>query len=120
MIIRVNKKYNSYAHELEANRENKMFKACVNGLNRRSFWRWLGKSKRSTKEKEISKILLSLNIRFYTEVSFDKIKRYDFYIPMLDLIIEYDGRQHFSRITDIKNDIYKDGILEKLGVKLIR
>ncbi|MES2382357.1 MAG: DUF559 domain-containing protein [Bacteroidota bacterium] len=87
---------------------------------RRSFFIWTGSYSNSIKEKEIYKILKRHNLRFYCEISFDMIKRFDFYIPLLDLVIEYDGGQHFSSIKNINNDIGKESQLKKLGVKLIR
>lgn len=87
---------------------------------KRSFFVWKGKYSNSIKEKEIFFILKEHNLRFYCEVSFDKNKRFDFYIPLIDLVIEYDGGQHFSSIKNIRNDIEKEGLLKKLGVKLIR
>lgn len=87
---------------------------------RRSFFIWTGRYSNSIKEREIYKILKSHNLRFYCEVSFDMVKRFDFYIPLLDLVIEYDGGQHFSSIKTINNDIEKEKQLKKLGVKLIR
>ncbi len=86
----------------------------------RSFFVWKGNYSGSIKERVIHSILKSHNLRFYCEVSFDLKKRFDFYIPLLDLVIEYDGGQHFKYFKEIKNDIYKEDILKKLGVKLIR
>lgn len=87
---------------------------------RRSFFVWKGGYSGSHKEREIYAILKSHNLRFYCEVSFDLRKRFDFYIPLLDLVIEYDGVQHFSKIKDIRNDIEKESILKRLGIRLIR
>jgi len=87
---------------------------------RRSFFIWTGRYANSSKEREIYKILKSHNLRFFCEVSFDMVKRFDFYIPLLDLVIEYDGGQHFSSIKTINNDIGKEKQLKNLGVKLIR
>lgn len=87
---------------------------------RRSFFIWTGRYSNSSKEREIYKILKSHSLRFYCEVLFDMVKRFDFYIPLLDLVIEYDGGQHFSSIKNINNDIEKETQLKNLGVKLIR
>lgn len=86
----------------------------------RSFFVWKGMLSGSYKEKEIYSILKEHNIRFYSEVSFDLNKRFDFYIPLIDLVIEYDGNQHFSSTKEINNDIAKEQLLKRLGIKLIR
>lgn len=86
----------------------------------RSFFVWKGQYSGSGKEKEIYAILKSHNLRFFCEISFDLKKRFDFYIPLLDLVIEYDGSQHFTSFKEIKNDKVKEDILKRLGVKLIR
>jgi len=87
---------------------------------RRSFFVWKGKFSGSQKEIEIAAILKGQNLRFFSEVSFDLKKRFDFYIPLLDLVIEYDGHQHFESVKEINNDIGKEQLLKRLGVKLIR
>lgn len=86
----------------------------------RSFFIWTGRYSGSGKEKEIYAILKSHNLRFFCEVSFDLKKRFDFYIPLLDLVIEYDGKQHFEDLKELNNDIGKESLLRKLGVRLIR
>lgn len=86
----------------------------------RSFFVWRGSRTFSHKENEIAIILKGMNLRFYREVSFDLSKRFDFYIPLVDLVIEYDGQQHFTRLDQIRNDVEKDKLIKKIGVKLIR
>lgn len=86
----------------------------------RSFFIWHGMRSKSFKEMEIAAILKNMNLRYFREVSFDMIKRFDFYIPLIDLVIEYDGRQHFKELREIKNDIFKEDQLTRLGIKLIR
>ncbi len=52
-------------------------------------------------ERAIFNLLKSLNIEFYTEkfITINGIKYfYDFYIPSLNLVIEFDGIQHFEPI----------------------
>ena len=56
---------------------------------------------KSKGEKLIRKILLDYNIDFVQEKRFDTCKDkimlpFDFYIPSLNLLIEYDGQQHFK------------------------
>lgn len=87
---------------------------------KRSFWIWNGRFSFSPKESEIAAILKEHNLRFYREVSFDINKRFDFYIPLIDLVIEYDGSQHFRSLKEIQNDINKEAILKKHGIKYIR
>lgn len=86
----------------------------------RSFFIWKGRYSKSSKEGEIHRILKSTNLTFYREVSFDLRKRFDFYIPLIDLVIEYDGGQHFNNFGQMDNDIEKEKMLTRLGVKLIR
>jgi very-short-patch-repair endonuclease len=91
----------------------------INDLHR-SFFVWRGPFTASMKEMEVRKVLKSHNLRFYAEVSFDLRRRFDFYIPLLDLVIEYDGAHHFDGPTAMLKDLAKEGLLIKLGVKLIR
>jgi len=72
------------------------------------------------KEQEIYAILKSTNLKFFCEVSFDLKTRFDFYIPLIDLVIEYDGLQHFGSLKAINKDIHKEELLKRLGIKLIR
>lgn len=86
----------------------------------RSFFLWKGKYSYSPKEKEIAHVLHTVNMRYYREVSFDTVKRFDFYLPLIDLVVEYDGAQHFQYFKEIQNDIQKEKLLARLGVKYIR
>lgn len=49
-------------------------------------------------ELNIQKILLENNIEFYKEFIFNDLpqRRFDFYLPQLNRLIEFDGRQHFE------------------------
>ena len=57
-------------------------------------------------EKEISKALNSLNIKFIEQKTFSecfsektgRMLKFDFYVPSKNLLIEYDGEQHFKPI----------------------
>lgn len=66
-------------------------------------------------------ILTQLNIAFIREYSPDWIypKRYDFYIPDKKIIIEMDGGFHRDKSVK-ENDLYKDNMANKHGVKVIR
>ena len=70
-------------------------------------------------ELEINKILTNLNLEFETQKRFNKCKNiltlpFDFYIPKYNLLIEFDGRQHFNLNTKYytqnlhDNDIIKN------------
>lgn len=54
-------------------------------------------------EQNISKILQDNNINFYQEYIFDDLpnRRYDFYLPNLNRIIEFDGKQHFEYVSTL-------------------
>ncbi len=70
----------------------------------------------SEAEKRIAEVLDSLKIKYHTEVSFKGFKsendiyyRFDFYIPSLKKVIEYDGKHHLeskNKETDDKKDRY--------------
>lgn len=86
-------------------------------------------------EKQIVDILENNKIKFIRQYKFDDCKhkyklRFDFYLPELNICIEYDGEQHFKPVKyfggskaflalklrdDIKNDFCKDN-----GIKLLR
>lgn len=77
----------------------------------------------------IFKILNENNIYFIPEYSFDDLprKRFDVYIPMYDLLIEYDGEYHYYPIVgedslrkQIESDKEKDEFCKKINKKLIR
>jgi very-short-patch-repair endonuclease len=87
--------------------------------NFRSFG-YLENFETSPKEKAIEVILTKIGVRFYREVSFDGRKRFDFYLFDYDVVIEYDGRQHFESAKEVKNDQHKNKILQKNGIKYFR
>lgn len=49
-------------------------------------------------ELNIQKILLENNIEFYKEFIFNDLpnRRFDFYLPQQNRLVEFDGRQHFE------------------------
>ena len=54
-------------------------------------------------EKEITQYLLSNNIEFIPQYTFDGCKNkkklpFDFYLPAYNICIEYDGLQHFKPV----------------------
>lgn len=62
--------------------------------------------KKSKGEQRIIQILLDKNISFESEKSFEwqsnKLRRYDFYIPKYNLVIEYMGEQHYMEVPTFK------------------
>jgi very-short-patch-repair endonuclease len=85
-------------------------------------------------EKEISKKLDILKLKYIREHKFTgcnhiKELRFDFYLPELNICIEYNGKQHYESIeyfggeTRYKEQIIKDNIKRKYcsenGIKLI-
>ena len=91
-------------------------------------------------EKAINDYLTENNIRFETEKTFDDLifkrnLRFDFYLPDYNLIIEYDGRQHYKpssfgsknklKIAGNfksckKRDRMKDRYCKENGIELLR
>lgn len=87
-------------------------------------------------EKAITRILLKNSISFEREKSFKEIPRiarcrYDFYLPKLNILLEYDGQQHFqyikhfdNKITNFKHrqelDRLKNAGALAMGIKLYR
>lgn len=87
----------------------------------------------SFSEKFVSNLLKQLSVTFFHDrtISWSDNKRYDFYIPSLNLIIETNGIQHYDRGFEFKNskrkqrsiydekqnDIYKKNLALKNGIK---
>jgi hypothetical protein len=86
-------------------------------------------------EERISKYLLSNNIEYTKQKSFDDCLfvnklQFDFFIPSKNICIEYDGKQHFEPIEyfgglksyndQVKKDNIKNGFCENRNIKLIR
>lgn len=84
-------------------------------------------------EKEIRKVLEKYNIKFKSEKTFKEtgLYKYDFYIDPLNVLVEFDGKQHFSFIPywhktlngfaeQTSRDQRKDEFALKSGIKLIR
>ena len=87
----------------------------------------------SSGEKKLYSVLDMLEFDYVTEYRIreeDNLFRYDVYIKDLNLLIEYDGEQHFLehsfQLTDIEfkkrltNDEEKNKLAERCGYKLIR
>lgn len=74
--------------------------------------------KESHGEQKIKQLLIENNIVFESQKSFKNFKyletqgvpRYDFYLPQFNILIEYDGEQHFSIVEAWGG---KEGFLER-------
>jgi very-short-patch-repair endonuclease len=86
-------------------------------------------------EKSVMKFLENNNIKYIREYKFQDCKninylRFDFYLPDYNLLIEYDGKQHFNSINiwggleGLKkrklNDEIKNKYCKKNGIPLLR
>lgn len=80
----------------------------------------------STPQKFCREVLVSLNINFISEKRFTwaKNKRYDFFIPSLNMIIETHGIQHYienkrgvSLQQQQENDILKERLAKENGIE---
>src|SRR5699024_9555749 len=90
----------------------------------------------SRAQREITKFLIENNIAFETEKTYPNLKskallRFDFYLNDLDILVEYDGEQHFitkpnsrfpiERIKKMrKHDRMKDVYCKENNIKLYR
>jgi very-short-patch-repair endonuclease len=93
-------------------------------------------SNQSKAEQLISKIINEMNFDYRREATFSDLKnpktnrhlRYDFYIPELNVVIEYDGKHHYQEVLFVRDDLnaikFRDKIktdyAEQNGLKLIR
>ena len=83
-------------------------------------------------EKEVADVLDSLSIEYTREHSFEYLgrKRFDFFIPSLNIAIEYDGEQHYKSIdawggeeyleSVRQSDALKNDFCEYMGIDLLR
>ena len=83
-------------------------------------------------EKEVADVLDSLSIEYTREHSFEYLgrKRFDFYIPSLNIAIEYDGEQHYKSIdawggeeyleSVRQSDALKNDFCDYMGIDLLR
>lgn len=90
---------------------------------------------KSKKEKEIANYLIENNIEFVFQKKFEDCKDvnellFDFYIPSKNLIIEYDGRQHYIPIPRFggeeylnkvkKHDLIKNNYCKEKNINILR
>lgn len=92
--------------------------------------------KQSKGETMVRNILISLGVEYEIEKTYDNLLSrgasmpYDFYLPSYDMLIEYDGEQHFKPvkyfggqkkfISQQKRDSKKNEYALKNGISLIR
>lgn len=77
-----------------------------------------GCSKESHGEQKIRALLIENNIQFENQKSFKDFKypdtngipKYDFFLPQYNILIEYDGEQHFN---EIENWGGKEGLIQR-------
>lgn len=102
--------------------------------------KWCPKCKRSVGEEQIEKYFVDNCIEYVREKSFDncigsKKLRFDFYLPGYNILIEYDGHQHFKPVAfggcsvekanktflkTVKNDEIKNKYCADNSITLIR
>ena len=86
-------------------------------------------------EKRISKYLNSIDLKYipqhtFKDCKYERVLPFDFYIPSLNMAIEFDGEQHFRpveyfggeeyfKVTQLRDSI-KTKYCEKNNIKLIR
>ena len=81
------------------------------------------KCSESKGEKRVAKYLDSKNIEYERQYKFDECRSkdklpFDFYIPSLNIVIEYDGEYHYMIITRSKNDTYERAFNRFVGTKV--
>lgn len=88
--------------------------------------------KASKGEQAIEKYLDSLNIKYEREKRFDGCKDkkrlpFDFYLPDLNVCIEFDGKHHYEKLegygdleTTQRHDLIKNNYCMQQGIRLIR
>ena len=93
------------------------------------------KCRSSKGEEEVKRVLGKLNIEFIEQHKFEncrdkRVLMFDFYIPLLNTCIEYDGEQHFRALKNFgreksftriqKSDLIKNNYCLENNIKLIR
>ena len=78
--------------------------------------------KQSKGENKVEKFLLSNNLNFIREKTFDNCKykqklQFDFYLPERNICIEYDGKQHFESIEHFGGKIAFKTLQERDKIK---
>lgn len=81
------------------------------------------KCNESKGEKRVAKYLDSRNIDYERQYKFDECRSkdklpFDFYIPSLNIAIEYDGEDHYMIIFRSKNDTYNKALNRFIGTKV--
>lgn len=70
-------------------------------------------------EKAVADVLDSLSIEYTREHSFEYLgrKRFDFFIPSLNIAIEYDGEQHYKSIDAWGGEEYLESVRQSDALK---
>ena len=81
------------------------------------------KCNESKGEKRVAKFLNDKNIEYISQYKFDECKSkyklpFDFYIPSLNIAIEYDGEDHYRINKRSKNDTYERAFNKFVGTKV--
>ena len=81
------------------------------------------KCNESKGEKRVTKYLDNKNIEYERQYKFNDCRSkdklpFDFYIPSLNIAIEYDGEYHYMIITRGKNDTYERAFNRFVGTKV--
>lgn len=73
--------------------------------------------RRSKGEQKLTSLLEQKSVPFEIEKSFDwssnSRRRYDFFLPTYNLLIEYQGRQHFEETNFFKTSLAEQQIIDK-------
>lgn len=102
---------------------------AINNSNPTNWFQGKGTDKiaPSEAEKIIIRALNGHEIEYYTEVSFEGMRystgsyaRYDFWIPSMNLLIEYDGVEAHSTEEQLHRDRLKNHFCKRNNIKLIR
>ena len=74
----------------------------------------------SPMEKRLEAILKNIGIFYLKEVRFGKMHfYYDFYIPSINTVIEYDGVDYHSNPSDVIKDAKKSQWLRSNGIRIL-
>ena len=70
-------------------------------------------------EKAVADVLDSLSIEYNREHTFEYLgrKRFDFFIPSLNIAIEYDGEQHFKAVDHWGGEEYLESVRQSDALK---
>lgn len=101
--------YKKYTNKLSATRKEYIKQNGFTFPNR----------EKTSLEQKFEQFLIANNLSFESQFVFHN-KKYDFYIPMLDLLVEVDGEYWHRRPSSIKNDVEKHTICLQEKQNLVR